>query len=178
MWKVREIMQTKVVTVLPETPVRALAQVLARSRISGVPVVDANGVILGVVSATDVMALAAWGAEAHVADASDDEEGAGDEESAWYFRTMDAPAVNELRHVADRMSEYVVEDIMTPAAFSVGPDDTIHELAGFLLRGRIHRALVIEDGKLSGIVTTFDLLNALAASNNEPAGAELATAEV
>jgi CBS domain-containing protein len=176
MWKVREIMQTKVVTVSPELPVRALVQVLAKSRISGVPVVDAAGVILGVVSATDVMALAAWGAEAHVADVREDEEGASDEESAWYFRTMDMPPI-DLHHGDDRMSEYVVEDIMTPAAFSVGPDDTIHDLARFLLRGRIHRALVVEEGKLSGIVTTFDLLNALA-STNEPTGAELATAEV
>lgn len=178
MWKVREIMQTEVVTVQPEMPVRALVQVLARSRISGVPVVDAAGVILGVVSATDVMALAAWGAEAHVADAWDDEEGAGDEESAWYFRAMDMPSTYQLHNGDDRMSEYVVGDIMTPAAFSVGPDDTIHELARFLLRGRIHRALVVEAGKLSGIVTTFDLLNALAVSNDEPADAELATAEV
>jgi len=178
MWKVREIMQTKVVTVQPEMPVRALVQVLAKSRISGVPVVDAAAVILGVVSATDVMALAAWGGEAHVADPWQDEEGAGDEESAWYFRSTDVPSKYELHHAADRMSEYVVEDIMTPAAFSVGPDATIHELARFLLRGRIHRALVIEDGKLIGIVTTFDLLNALVSSNDEPTGAELATAEV
>jgi CBS domain-containing protein len=178
MWKVRQIMQTKVVTVPPEMPVRALVQVLAKSRISGVPVVDAAGVILGVVSATDVMALAAWGAEAPVAAARDDEEGAGDEESAWYFRATDSPPAYKLHDGDDRMADYVVEDIMTPAAFSVGPDDTIHELARFLLRGRIHRALVVEAGKLSGIVTTFDLLNALAVSADEPAGAELTTAEV
>lgn len=176
MWKVREIMQTTVVTVHPQTPVRELVQVLAKSRITGVPVVDEAGTIVGVVSTTDVMALAAWGADAHVPDVGDDEEGASDEESPWYFRAVDTPLEYTMRP-DDRMSEYVVEDIMTPAAFSVGPDETIHELARFLLRGRIHRALVVEDGKLHGIVTTFDLLNVLADDSEVPAGTELSAAE-
>jgi len=49
---------------------------------------------------------------------------------------------------------------MTPAAFSVGPEDSVSLVAKFLLQGRIHRALVVEEGRLRGIVTTFDPLRA------------------
>ena len=160
MWTVREIMQDDVVTVEPQMSVRSLVQVLAKSRISGAPVVGRRGEILGVVSATDVMSLAAYGSAAHVAETWDDE-GADDEESPWYFRTVEPPLEFDVR--GDQPgAEYLVEDIMTPAAFSVSPDDTIAQLARFLLRGRIHRALVVDEAKLVGIVTTFDILNSVA----------------
>lgn len=51
---------------------------------------------------------------------------------------------------------------MTPANFYIGPDGTLGELAGFLLTGRIHRALVMEGDRLIGIVTTVDVLRAVA----------------
>ena len=54
-----------------------------------------------------------------------------------------------------------VSDIMTPAAFTVGSEERVRDVAKFLLQGRIHRALVVEDEKLKGIVTAFDLLKAL-----------------
>jgi CBS domain-containing protein len=172
---VRDIMHTKVVTVRPGTPVHELVRTLARNRISGVPVVTDFGEIRGVVSATDVMALNAFGPCAHVPEAWDTDEGADDEESEWYFRASDPPPpLGNWDHV---VSSYVVEDIMTPAAFSVDPSDSIPALARFLLQGRIHRALVIEDHKLVGIVTTFDLLQSIAWSD-ELAAADLALAGV
>ena len=176
MWKVRDVMQTQVVTVTPDMPVRQLVQVLAKSRISGAPVVSGEGEIRGVVSATDVMALAAFGADAHMPDAWQDDEGANDEESPLYFRAPDAPLDLEGK-AGEGISEYLVEDIMTPAAFSVDPGDTIPELARFLLRGRIHRALVVEHGNLIGIATTFDILQAVAANAADVSEAEAAMAE-
>ena len=172
MWTVREIMQDEVVTVEPQMSVRSLVQIFAKSRISGAPVVGRRGEILGVVSATDVLALAAYGSDAHVPDPWIDE-GADDEESPWYFRTVDAPLELDVRGADTSGAEYLVEDIMTPAAFSVHPDDTIAQLARFLLRGRIHRALVVDKAKLVGIVTTFDILNAVAV---EPDLSDLAMA--
>jgi CBS domain-containing protein len=53
---------------------------------------------------------------------------------------------------------------MTPANFHIHPDRDLRELAAFLLRGRIHRALVMEDHRLLGIVTTVDLLRSMAES--------------
>jgi CBS domain-containing protein len=59
MLSVRDIMQTDVVTVSTDTTARRLAKLLADEEISGVPVLDANGVLAGVVSATDLVRLAA-----------------------------------------------------------------------------------------------------------------------
>jgi CBS domain-containing protein len=58
--------------------------------------------------------------------------------------------------------QHEIADIMTTATFTVRPDATVRELADFLARGRIHRALVVEDGRLVGIVTAFDVVRAIA----------------
>ena len=51
---------------------------------------------------------------------------------------------------------------MRTAGPASGPETTVAELAGFPLRGGIHRALVLDGGRLAGIVTTFDVLRAVA----------------
>ena len=168
MWTVRDIMHRHVVRIRPEATVRELVQLLAQEQISGVPVVDDRGEIAGVVSATDVLHLAAENVDIPVGNAPWDvvEKEEEDEESASYFRTVDAPfrfEEPEPRALGvPELAEYKVEDIMTPAAFTVDPDTTVPQLARFLLQGRIHRALVIEAGRLEGIVTTFDVLRAVA----------------
>ena len=159
---VRDIMNADVVTVAPTTDVRDLVQLLARHRISGVPVVDPSGDLAGVVSATDVVALAAYGGDAaRGAGSWENEEGALDEETSSYWRTTDAP-LEFVMASATNVPEYQVSDIMTPAVFSVPSTASLPELARFLLRGRIHRALVVDDGELVGIVSAFDVLNAVA----------------
>jgi predicted transcriptional regulator len=55
-----------------------------------------------------------------------------------------------------------VRDVMTPATFTVRPDATLRELARFLVRGGVHRALVLEDERLIGVVTAFDVVRAIA----------------
>ncbi len=63
------------------------------------------------------------------------------------------------------LDQYDVGEIMTPANFHIHPDSDLRDLAAFLLRGRIHRALVMEDDRLVGIVTTVDLLRTMAESS-------------
>ena len=62
---------------------------------------------------------------------------------------------------AGPMDEMTVSDIMTPVTFSLPAGADVRELSNFLVRGRIHRAVVVEDGRLQGIVTTMDVLRAL-----------------
>jgi CBS domain-containing protein len=170
---VRDIMNKDVVTVAPETDVRDLVQLLARHRISGLPVVDRSGDLAGVVSATDVVALAAYGGEAARRPGSwDNEEGALDEESSAFWRSTDAP-LEFVMASATNVPEYQVSDIMTPAVFSVPSTATLPELARFLLHGHIHRALVVDDGALVGIVSAFDVLNAVAQMAELEQGAAL-----
>lgn len=174
---VRDIMQEDVTTVSPGTPVRELTRILSDQGISGVPVVTSAGSVVGVVSSTDVVRLAAeagdlqvpvpvwprrradWGRE------SDDEEGLPEELSADFFLPAEDPDAfpmweEELGNSA--FDEFTVSDIMTPVSFTMPPTASVRELADFLLRGRIHRAVVTEDDHLVGIVTTMDVLRAVA----------------
>lgn len=174
---VRDIMQEDVTTVSPGTPVRELTRILSDQGISGAPVVNSAGAVLGVVSSTDVVRLAAeagdlqvpvpvwprrradWGRE------PEDEEGLPEELSADFFLPEEGTDAlygwdDELGNTA--FDEFTVSDIMTPVSFTMPPTASVKELADFLLRGRIHRAVVTEDDHLVGIVTTMDVLRAMA----------------
>lgn len=56
---------------------------------------------------------------------------------------------------------------MTPATFSVRPEASLAQLARFLVRGGIHRALVLEGSTLAGIVTPMDVVRVLARAGVE-----------
>lgn len=170
MARVRDIMQTDVISVRPEATVAELVQLLDDESISGVPVVDSTGTVRGVVSRTDVVRHAASQPERPVEDAfwydlartDEDTEGEGS-----YFLAPESAALVLRVAALDRLdlSDITVRDIMTPVGFSVDPDMMVWELADFLVRGRIHRALVVEEGRLAGIATAFDVLKVMAGDN-------------
>jgi len=172
---VRDIMRTDVVTAPPDLTVRELTRLLADQGITGVPVVTDSGEVLGVVSATDVVRLEAEAAEVSVTgtrwvpvavpETGADQEDESVDPYSDYFLPEDAPIVRpEWTAVGNDgpLDTLTVSDIMTPVTFSVEPDTSVKDLADFLVRGRIHRALVLDDGRLEGIVTTMDVLQAVA----------------
>jgi CBS domain-containing protein len=147
-------------------------RVLSRHSISGVPVVDENGSVLGVVSAADVMALAEWPEMALAEPWRAEPAGEGQGpltlpgERGGYFTTSDGPLwhfpLERLPLAKARLETTPVEEIMTAASFHIRPDATVPELARFLVRLNIHRALVLEGSQLKGIVTSMDALRAVA----------------
>ncbi len=172
---VRDLMQSEVVTATPEMSVRELARTLADEGISGMPVTTASGEVLGVVSSSDVVRLTAEEQEVRLSSARwvpvgapeiPDPEDQADDPFTDFFLPEDAPLLTPewSRESEDEgpLDRLTVSDIMTPVSFSVPPDASFRELADFLVRGRIHRAVVLEDGRLLGIVTTMDVLRALA----------------
>lgn len=176
MSSVREIMQSDVVTVTTDASVRELAKLLADEQISGVPVLDGVGRLVGVVSSTDVVRLAAeesdvrlvttaMRAAGYAGGAAGSEDETADQDPFGFFLPEDSPLADgallgELPE--SRLDTATVEEIMTPVSFTVEPDAPIAELCEFLVRGRIHRAVVVEDGALAGIVTSADVLRAVA----------------
>ncbi len=175
---VRDIMKSDVVTIGFDESARSLARLLADSEISGVPVLDADERVVGVASATDLVRLAARDADvtlgaATLAAAFDRGPDLGEEDldealeadPYGFFLPEDSPfpaaAVFE-QLPESTFDQATVEDVMTPVFFSVGPDMEIQELCEYLVRGRIHRALVVEGGQLLGIVTSHDVLRAVA----------------
>ena len=175
---VRDLMQTDVVTAAPEMTARELARVLSDEGISGLPVVTPSGEVLGVASSSDLVRLAAEEQEVRISSAhwvptpgspsgeEPDLEDEVDDPFSSFFLPEDAPVLSPEWGRMDEedgpLDRLTVSDIMTPVSFSIPPEADLRELAQFLVRGRIHRAVVLEDGRLLGIVTTMDVLRALA----------------
>lgn len=149
---VREIMRRHVVTASPDYSLRALVEILDREGISGLPVVADDGQVVGVVSTTDVVRFLA-------------ENGTTSGEAAGYFELPEGPPwFPDLlpEEPGTALEEHTVAEIMMPARFTVRPETTVSDLARFLLRAGIHRALVFVGQELVGIVTTVDVLRAVA----------------
>jgi CBS domain-containing protein len=147
---VRDIMTEDVVTVPPEATARELCQLLDVEKVGGVPVVEADGRVVGVVSASDLVGAVTRELRA----------------PAWIVTPADrdagAPGVALLRRIPETMLDgWTVRDIMTPATLSVSPGTTLPDLARFLLRAGVHRALVMDNRALVGIVSTTDVLRAV-----------------
>jgi CBS domain-containing protein len=137
-----------VLTVDADWSVSELATFLEDHAISGAPVVDAEGALLGVVSVTDI---ARRGAIAESSDA---------ETHAFYHHGVERVVAREEAarfRVVDDASK--VREIMTPMIFSVDATASVEEVADAMIRGRIHRLFVMEDGRLVGVISSLDLLS-------------------
>ena len=128
--KVAELMQPNVRTISSEARVAEVVVSLADAHISGLPVVDKGGRILGVVSATDVL-------------------------------TAEAEA-ETLTMGRDLMEETSVREIMTPRPYTVAPDEDVREAARQMLYAEVHRLFVAEGDRLVGVISTTDIVRAVA----------------
>jgi CBS domain-containing protein len=140
-----DVMTTEVVTVSPDATVPDVAALLYSKCISGVPVVDAGGHILGIVTEGDLVLR-----EAIV----------GEHRRSWWLSLFDEP--NGLARDYAKTHGRVAKDIMTTPVISIDPDTTLAQIAKTLERHRIKRVPVLKDNKLVGIVTRSNLLQALA----------------
>lgn len=145
----KDVMNREVITLQEEQSLDEAAAVLVEHDISGAPVVDGKGKVLGVVSVTDFMEDRTEGG----GEASDEIPAA----SGWR-RFLNPEDLSQLRL---RHSGRLVRDIMTPAVFTVTEDLTVAELARTMVSGRIHRLFVTRGANLVGIVTSLDLLKLL-----------------
>jgi CBS domain-containing protein len=150
-----DVMTTDVITVNPDTTVQGLATLLAERGISGAPVVDASGSLLGIVSEGDLLHRAEIGtARRH-----------RERRRSWW-----------LDHFAsDLAREYVkshgrtVNDIMTRDVVTVTEDTDLGDVAASLEAKRVKRVPVMRDGKVVGIISRANLVRALGATKGAPA---------
>ena len=145
----RDVMQSHLITVSPETPLLDVQRLFVEEEINGAPVVDDAGRLVGMVSTRDLLRAA-------------EEEHDTAESDARYFRDeleFSGPDWGSvLEDFQGRLAERTVSDVMTPGGVTVGPDASIAEVASTLRRHRIHRVLVAEDDVLVGIISSFDLV--------------------
>jgi CBS domain-containing protein len=143
--KARDVMVSHVITVGPELDVRAVANTLVANRISAVPVVAIDGSIVGIISEGDLMRRAVSGAE---------------RKRSWWLETFSS--------AEQLMADFVkthgrkAKDVMTRQVISVDPDTSLQEIANLLEKHGIKRVPVIENGRLVGIVSRANLVQALA----------------
>jgi CBS domain-containing protein len=147
-----DVMNTQVLAVRPDMTVRELATLLTENEISGAPVTDGHGRLLGMVSLSDI------------AQGEADEVGLAPSESdpeATVHGWEDEATSDEMRELHVEGGEALVRDIMTPTAYTVPDDTPVSRLARTMVAGRVHRLLVVRDQRVVGIVTSLDLLTLL-----------------
>jgi CBS domain-containing protein len=146
---VREIMTTDVITAKPDTTVGELADILAKNKISGVPVVDNQGRVLGMVSEADIILQDA------------------DLHSPYYIQFLESVIYLQSVHkFEERFRKSIgskVSEVMSEEVNTVPPDTTVRQAATMMAECEVNRLPVTdEDGRLVGIVTRGDIVRAIA----------------
>ena len=151
-----DVMTREVVTIGPDTPVLQIVQLLLSRGISGVPVIDEAGALLGVVSQGDLLRRVEIGTEKR--------------RGGWRAFFIGTATLAE-EYV--RSHGTIARDIMTRDVISVSRDASLADIADLMEQKRIKRVPVLEDGKLVGIISRSNLLRAFA-SQQPGASAEVA----
>lgn len=147
-----DVMNAQVMAVSPDMTVHELAAFLTENQITGAPVMDGHGRLLGMVSLSDIAEGEAEEGEL-VADRSDPQ--------ASVHGWEDEATSEEMRELHVEGGETLVREIMTPTTYTVPHDTSVSRLARTMIAGRIHRLLVVRDQRVVGIVTSLDLLKLL-----------------
>lgn len=140
----RDIMTPEVIRVEPDTPIQEIAKLMAGNRISAVPVAK-DGELVGIVSEGDVFRRIEFGTERH--------------RSHWLeFFTSGATLASEYVKARGQTAG----DIMTRDVITVTPATPVGKIARLLETKHIKRVPVVENGRLVGIVSRANLVQALA----------------
>jgi CBS domain-containing protein len=142
--RARDLMTRDVVTVPPDTPVPALARLLAERGVSSAPVVEADGRLVGIVTEADLLRRVA---------------ALGERPKGWLARLFADPSAQAARYAKGHGAR--ARDVMTTDLITVEEDARAEEIARLLEEHRIKRVPVLRDGRLAGVVSRADLLRAV-----------------
>ena len=144
---VRDIMTTPAITVHQDMTVQELVALFREHRIGGVPVVDDDDMLVGIVTEGDLMALDA------------------DVQMPHYFELFDSiiylGSQKKFKEQLQKAAAATVADLMTPAPHTVGPDDPARAAATLMSRHGFDRVPVEQGGKVVGIVSRHDIIKLL-----------------
>jgi CBS domain-containing protein len=146
-WKVADVMTTEVVSVGDEASFLEIVELLQGQDVSGVPVVDPTGRVVGVVSEADLLPKMEYAGTA-----------------------KGRPLFESRRHhaVRGKATAELVHDVMTAPAVTVQPSASIVEAARMMDSAAVKRLPVVDEfGRLIGIVTRHDLLRVFLRSDRE-----------
>lgn len=144
----RDIMTTDVVTVTPQTGVRELAELLLERHISGAPVMDEAGKVLGVVTESDLVFL---NKKVHLPTAVAILD-------AFVFLESPDKTARELK----KMAGTKVGDICSQTLISVSPETSLEELATLMAEQKVHTLPVMAGDTLVGVIGKADIIRTIA----------------
>jgi len=143
--KIQDTMTTKLVTTTPDASLKDAARAMAENHISGLPVVDAEGLVIGVLSEADIIAK----------EVDDTPRG------SVLQRFLEGPPVD------DRFYARTVGDAMSSPALTITGDRPVAQAASTMLAEGINRLPVVDaKGLLVGLVTRGDLVRAFTRDDN------------
>ena len=148
MLKAKDIMTKEVITVKPETTIEELARLLMKQQISGAPVVDDKGKIVGVVTENDLISK---NSRLHI---------------PTILRLFDAYiplGTSKMESDIRKMAASTVEDICTKEIITVDEEASVEYIATIMTEKRIHILPVVREGKLVGIIGKKDLIKGITA---------------
>ena len=129
--KVKDIMATDVISVQENDSMQTVSDIIKTSNVNHVPVVDDDNRLKGIISKLDVVLLQDWASNVNLRSSLRNKQVFGSQTAG------------------DRMTTQIAK---------VSPDDTLETCSDIFKENLFHCLPVLEDGKLVGIVTTFDLL--------------------
>lgn len=142
--KIRDVMTSEVITVAPETPLKDVAHLMIDHAVSGIPVVDHEGVVIGVVSEADLLVKERGVERIH--------------RRPLAGLIGDSKTTREQR---DKVNAGLASQAMTSPAITIAPDRPLREAADLMIERRVNRLPVVgPDGALLGIVTRADIVRA------------------
>ena len=148
--RVGEVMQQHVVSVGVNTPLIDVYRLFVEEEISGAPVIDEEGTLVGVISSTDLL---------RAVEEEHDSGGLGHHE---YFRDLlpySSPDWSSAPDdFQDRLGQDKVEDVMTRDVLTIRPDAPASDAARLLREAGVHRLFVTDKEQLLGVLSAFDLL--------------------
>ncbi|SFV34186.1 CBS domain-containing protein [Hyphomicrobium facile] len=143
--KARDIMTKNVVSVTPECSIVDMAATMQKFRVSGLPVINAGGALVGLVTEGDCLRRAETGTEA--------------KRSGWRS-FLAAPATLAGEYI--RSHGRKVADVMTPDPITIGEDTDLDEIIHLMEKHQIKRLPVVTDDAVVGIVSRANIVQALA----------------
>lgn len=142
----RDVMTVDPVTVTEDTPVVDVARILSRRHISGLPVVDDSGALVGIVSEADLLVKQLEDEDLH-------------------------PTLNistgRMREQRRRFEGRVAGEVMTQYPVTANEETPVSSIARTMIHQGINRLPVVREGRLVGIVTRNDLLKSFERSDAE-----------
>ncbi|HZL99695.1 MAG TPA: CBS domain-containing protein [Planctomycetota bacterium] len=160
--RARDLMRTEVVTLTADATIREAVETLQDDRLGGVPVLDGAGKVVGFLSLADIARIEHLQGD-RLAEARGDRQLSNPIGEALEEESVDDEEfASREDYSPELLGHETVGQWMTRGVISVPPDATLKELCATMVKESVHRLVVLERGRLKGIISTMDVVRHVA----------------